>query len=86
MDIGVEISLYPLRSDYVPQIHAFIERLRGDARLKVVTNSMSTQVFGGFEAVMDALRGGLGASFASMGPGAERAVFVMKVFGPLPAA
>lgn len=86
MDIGVEISLYPLRSDYTAQIRAFIDRLSGDERLKVVTNSMSTQVFGGFEPVMDALRGALGASFASMAPGAERAVFVMKVFGPLPGA
>ena len=86
MDIGVEISLYPLRPDYLVQIHAFIDRLSGDERLKVVTNSMSTQVFGGFEPVMDALRGALGASFASMDSGAGRAVFVMKVFGPLPAA
>ena len=85
MDIGVEISLYPLRADYIPQIHAFIERLRADGQLKVVSNSMSTQVFGGFEQVWEALRGALGASFAGMDPGAERAVFVMKVIGPLPA-
>ena len=86
MDIGVEISLYPLRADYAPQIHAFIERLQGDQRLKVVSNSMSTQVFGGFEPVWEALRGALGASLAGMDPGADRAVFVIKVFGPLPAA
>jgi uncharacterized protein YqgV (UPF0045/DUF77 family) len=86
MDIGVEISLYPLKDDYVPQIHAFIDRLSRDQRLKVVTNSMSTQVFGAFEVVMDALQGALGASFAGLGAGAQRAVFVMKVFGPLPAA
>ena len=86
MDIGVEISLYPLRADYRAQIHAFVERLSADARLKVVTNSMSSQVFGGFEEVWDALEAALGASFASTAAGAERAVFVMKVIGPLPAA
>jgi len=86
MEIGVEISLYPLRPDYRAQIHAFVDCLSADARLKVVTNSMSSQVFGGFEPVWDALRGALGASFASMAPGAERAVFVIKVIGPLPAA
>lgn len=86
MDIGVEISLYPLQDDYLPQIHAFIDRLSADQRLKVVTNSMSTQVFGTFEVVMQALQGALGGSFASLGGGAQRAVFVLKVFGPLPSA
>jgi len=30
MDIGVEISLYPLRSDFVPAIRAFIARLNDE--------------------------------------------------------
>jgi uncharacterized protein YqgV (UPF0045/DUF77 family) len=86
MDIGVEISLYPLKDDYRPQIRAFIDQLSRDQRLKVVTNSMSTQIFGAFEVVMDVLRGALGASFSGLDPEAQRAVFVMKVFGPLPPA
>jgi uncharacterized protein YqgV (UPF0045/DUF77 family) len=85
MDIGVEISLYPLTAAYAPAIRRFIARLEGDPHFKVVTNSMSTQVFGPFEEVMQALRAALGASFASMADG-ERAVFVMKVFGPLTSA
>lgn len=86
MDIGVEISLYPLKADYIEAVHQFLEDLSAQRGLKVVTNSMSTQVFGGFEEVMDALRAALAASFAHLAAGSERAVFVMKVIGPLPGA
>ena len=86
MDIGVEISLYPLKADYIPSVHQFLDDLSTRRGLKVVTNSMSTQVFGGFEEVMDALRAALAASFAHLVAGSERAVFVMKIIGPLPGA
>src|ERR1700730_6447960 len=86
MDIGVEISLYPLRSDFVPAIRAFIARLNDDPRLKVVTNSLSTQVFGAYEEVMEALRRELRTTFQSLEKGSDKAVFVMKVLGPLPPA
>lgn len=86
MDIGVDISLYPLKEEYVPEIHRFLERINAGGRLRVVTNSMSTQVFGGFEEVMDTLRQALHTTFEPMGTGPERAVFVIKVFGPLPPA
>src|SRR5437764_841918 len=46
MDIGVEISLYPLKSDFVPAIRAFIARLNGDPRLKVGTNSLRELDYG----------------------------------------
>jgi uncharacterized protein YqgV (UPF0045/DUF77 family) len=83
MDIGVEISLYPLKADFVPAVHEFLDCLRARAGLKIVTNSLSTQVFGSFEEVMEALRAALGASFTSMAAASERGVFVMKVIGPL---
>ena len=86
MDIGVEISLYPLKADYIPAVHEFLGRLSAHPGLKVITNSMSTQVFGGFDEVMEALRAALAASLESLAAGAERAVFVMKVIGPLPSA
>jgi len=81
MDIGVEISMYPLKADFIPSIHEFIGRLSADARFRVVSNSMSTQVFGGYDEVFDALRRELRAAFEQ--PGAGKAVFVMKVLGPL---
>jgi hypothetical protein len=79
MDIGVEISLYPLRNDYIPPIRGFIERLNADGRFKVLTNDMSTQVFGRYEDVMEALTRELRPTFEREG----KAVFVMKVLGPL---
>jgi uncharacterized protein YqgV (UPF0045/DUF77 family) len=79
MDIGVEISLYPLHQQYIPPIQDFIDRLNADRRLKVVTNSMSTQVFGEYDAVMQTLTRELRVTF----DGNDKAVFVMKVLGPL---
>ena len=80
MEIGVEISLYPLRQDYLTPIEDVIARLNGDARLRVVTNSMSTQVFGDYEIVMQCLVRELRTSFERHGT----SVFVMKALGPLP--
>ena len=80
MDIGVEISLYLLHQDHIPPIHDFIDRLNADQRLRVVSNSMSTQVFGDYELVMHTLVRELRTSFQSSG----KAVFVhVKVLGPL---
>jgi hypothetical protein len=79
MNIGVEISLYPLRNEYIPPIRGFIDRLNADGRLKVLTNDMSTQVFGRYQDVMDALTREIGPTFERDG----KAVFVMKVLGPL---
>jgi uncharacterized protein YqgV (UPF0045/DUF77 family) len=86
MDIGVEISLYPLRADFVPAIHEFLERLNRAAELRVVTNSMSTQVFGPYDTVMQVLREELRTSFETLASAQGKAVFVMKVLGPLPPA
>jgi uncharacterized protein YqgV (UPF0045/DUF77 family) len=86
MDIGVEISLYPLETDFVPPIREFLARLNADSALRVVTNSMSTQVFGSYEAVMEALRRELRTSFETLASRSHKAVFVMKVLGPLPPA
>ena len=86
MDIGVEISLYPLNADFVPAIRDFLTRLNGDSRLKVVTNSMSTQVFGAYEDVMQTLQRELRTTFETLADRSDKAVFVMKVLGPLPPA
>ena len=86
MDIGVEISLYPLRADFVPAIGEFLERLGAHRSLRVVTNSMSTQLFGSYEEVMEALRRELRTTFESLTVPAGKAVFVIKVMGPLPPA
>jgi uncharacterized protein YqgV (UPF0045/DUF77 family) len=81
MDIAVELSLYPLNAAYIAPIKGFIERLNADGRLKVVTNSLSTQVFGPYDVVFEVLTRELRVTFATN----DKAVFVMKVIGPLTA-
>ena len=81
MDIGVEISLYPLKADFIPPIQDFIDRLNADGRFKVHTNSMSTQIFGPYEEVFAALTRELRVTFENN----DKAVFVMKVLGPFAA-
>lgn len=50
MQISIEISLYPLAEEkFKTEIWAFIKRLRNIAGLNVVTNGMSTQVFGDYD-------------------------------------
>jgi uncharacterized protein YqgV (UPF0045/DUF77 family) len=78
MDVAVELSLYPLRDEFIPPIAAFIERLNSHPGLKVVTNSMSTQVFGEYQHVMKTLTLEIGRSLEST----PKSVFVMKVLGP----
>jgi uncharacterized protein YqgV (UPF0045/DUF77 family) len=79
MNVGVEISLYPLNADYIPPIRDFIARVNGDVRLRVLTNDMSTQIFGDYEVIMPLLQQEMRATFAAN----AKAVFVMKVLGPL---
>lgn len=84
MEIGVEISLYPLNADYIPPIQNFIDRLNAGAggRFKVITNSMSTQVFGSYEDIFGVLVKEIRETFETN----AKAVFVMKVLGPLASA
>lgn len=50
MKISIEISLYPLaETQFKAEIWAFIRRLRSEDGLNVVTNGMSTQVFGEYD-------------------------------------
>jgi uncharacterized protein YqgV (UPF0045/DUF77 family) len=79
MDIGVEISLYPLTAEFIPPIEDFIRRINREGGLRIVTNSMSTQVFGPYEIVMGRLVRELRGTFET----SAKAVFVMKVLGPL---
>jgi uncharacterized protein YqgV (UPF0045/DUF77 family) len=78
MNIGVEISLYPINADFIPPIQAFIDRINTWPRLKVITNDMSTQVFGAFEDVMPAVTAEIHRSFEEN----ALCVFSMKVLGP----
>jgi len=80
MDIGIEVSLYPLDREFIPPIQDFIDRMNAHAGLKIITNSLSTQIFGAYDEVMAALASELRPSFE----GNSKAVFVMKIIGPYP--
>jgi len=74
MDITVDISMYPLDADYKPAIRDFIRRLRTYAGLTLVTNQLSTQVSGDFDAVSTAVNACMRESMA----GQQRVVFVAR--------
>ncbi|CAH9051274.1 hypothetical protein PSECIP111951_00358 [Pseudoalteromonas holothuriae] len=74
MKLSVEISKYPLHEEYIPFIKDFIERLNQHPELKVQSNSMSTQVFGDYDVVMDLLQKHMKRSFEQYG----KIVFVCK--------
>ena len=77
MKVSVEISLYPLADDYIPPIKRFIERLNGYSTLRVITTTMSTQVFGEYGTVMQVL----GEEMQTLHREVPKASFVLKVLG-----
>jgi uncharacterized protein YqgV (UPF0045/DUF77 family) len=79
MRAAVEISMYPLVGDYIPPIQAFIDRLNTYAELKVLTNTLSTQIWGELDRVMAILGEEMQRS-ATSGP---QLIFVMKVLPKL---
>jgi hypothetical protein len=72
------MSLYPLDADFIPPIQNFIDRLNADGRFKVITNSLSTQVFGEYDDVFGLLVKEMKQTFEQE----RKAIFVMKVVGP----
>ena len=52
MKISVELTLAPLKDNYVPIIKSFIKKLR---KLKVIINEtpLSTQIYGEYDEVMN---------------------------------
>jgi uncharacterized protein YqgV (UPF0045/DUF77 family) len=75
MRVAVEISLYPLNAEYIPPIKAFIERLNAYPEFKIVTNAMSTQIWGELARVMGVLAQEIEKSALSK----TRQIFVLKV-------
>ena len=74
MKISVEVSYYPLKVEYIPPIKDFILRINQYENLKVETNNMSTQVFGEYFEVMEALTKEIHKSFDL-----PHSIFVMKI-------
>jgi len=55
MRITAELSLYPLHNNFVADVVSFIEQLRKQPGLDIVTNRMSTQIRGQFDEVTGAV-------------------------------
>jgi len=55
MIIVADLSLYPLKDGPVPTIIEFIEELQGQNDIEIVTNQLSSQLRGEFEAVTGAI-------------------------------
>lgn len=74
MNTSVEISYYPLNVEYIPPIKGFIERMNSYDNLRVKTSGMSTQIFGEYDELMQALTREIKKSFEL-----PHSVFVMKI-------
>ena len=72
---SVEISMYPLKEDYKPSIITFIKNLRKYPLIKLNTNGMSTQVFGEYTMVMNAVNTEMEKTFLNK----NSVVFNLKV-------
>ncbi|WP_404400513.1 hypothetical protein LG288_11040 [Idiomarina seosinensis] len=74
MQLTVEISKYPLADNYIEPIKEFIEQLNETPDIKVISNTLSTQVFGDYDQVMQALQRCIKWSYERYG----KVVFVCK--------
>ena len=75
MRVAVDISLYPIADEFIPPIDDVIERFNRYDTIDVTTNPMSTQLFGEYDDVMQALHREIGVTFESN----ERAVFAIRI-------
>lgn len=74
MQLVCEISLYPLRENYIPAIQDFIDRINQYSQLTVITNATSTQVAGDYSEVMTILGKEMQLTHEKVG----QAIFVCK--------
>jgi uncharacterized protein YqgV (UPF0045/DUF77 family) len=74
MKTSIEISYYPLNQEFIPPIQNFIDRINTYPKLAVRTNTMSTQIFGEYKDVMNAITNEIEKSFDL-----PHSIFVMKI-------
>lgn len=74
MNMTVEISMYPVRDDYLPPIDDFIARLNSYPDLEVETTPTATRVLGEYGHVMRVLTETMAQSYETYGT----SVFVTK--------
>lgn len=74
MKLVAEISMYPLKDEYIPPIKTFIERINQYPELKVNTSATSTTVSGDYLPTMQILAEEMQRSHQEVG----QAIFVCK--------
>lgn len=74
MKMTAEISMYPLREDFIPPIRGFIQQLNAYEGLQVTTYPTCTVLVGEAAVLMDALKDALAWSQGEYG----RSVFITK--------
>lgn len=75
MNCSVEISMYPLDKKYKKHIIEFIKKLRLYKSISVISNGMSTQIFGDYFDVSSALNHEIQLAFKNKIP----IVFNLKI-------
>lgn len=75
MIVAIDISLYPLDKNFIPPITDFIARLNEYPTLTVTTNSMSTQIKGEYDLVMDIINQEIKETFENH----DKSVFTIKI-------
>lgn len=75
MYISVEISFYPLADNFKPAVNEVIAKLNSFPDIGIISNRMSTQIFGEFDPVTAALNETMAWTFAQF----EQAIFVTKI-------
>ena len=74
MKLSIDISYYPLKDEFIPEIKSFIERINTYPELLAETNGMSTQIFGEYRYVMNALTTEIEKAF-----NVPHSVFIIKL-------
>ena len=77
MEISVDISMYPLQSEFEAPILAFILELEKEDTVEVVRNELSTQIHGDYKTIMALLEQEMFSVFTEI----PDSIFVLKFVG-----
>jgi len=78
MKLRVEVSLYPLKDNFIPSIDDFISRLNRYEGITVWTNDLSTHIIGDYDKVMEVFTKEMKTSFEEK----VKMVFITKFHSP----
>lgn len=68
MKVTLEITMYPLTDGFKNEVKSFLKRLNQQPNIEVITNGVSTQVFGEYDDVMQGYNSALKPSMDSETP------------------